>query len=155
MIEIADSTFRCENCGYFCTLPRGQKRFVLVFFAHAEAHTGHAQQEHETSHGSMSRTKWSVEGPEGATVELNGHQFGNEDDGAPMMCSMVCKEFVMGRHAHLGFCRSDDPRNCGSTDISHLTTRLNPEPSKPKDWITHKLYWMRLGFKGQFLYQHT
>ena len=47
---------------------------------------GHTQNEHETSHGSMSRTKWAVDGPDG-TIEVNGRKFGSSDDGAPMLVS--------------------------------------------------------------------
>jgi hypothetical protein len=46
---------------------------------------GHAQTEHETSHGSMSQTRWAVDGPDGEVVELNGHRFSAEDEGAPML----------------------------------------------------------------------
>ncbi|KAL4249106.1 hypothetical protein ABKN59_005757 [Abortiporus biennis] len=63
---------RCQQCGYFCTLP-----------------LGHSQQEHDTSHGSMSRTRWVVEGPEGTVIEVDGHKFGASDNGAPMLCSMI------------------------------------------------------------------
>ncbi|THH22123.1 hypothetical protein EUX98_g8249 [Antrodiella citrinella] len=63
---------RCEQCGYFCTLP-----------------LGHPQQEHETSHGSMSRTRWAVEGPEGTIVEVNGRKFASRDDGAPMLVKNI------------------------------------------------------------------
>ncbi|KAJ7583113.1 hypothetical protein C8J56DRAFT_202132 [Mycena floridula] len=122
---------RCDNCGYYCTLPRG-----------------HPQQEHETSHGSMSKTRWAVEGPEGTALELNGRRFAADDDGAPMMCNLVCQE--MGRHAHLAFCRDEQPGGCGSAEIVHINERLTPEPSKPKDWITHKLYWRRSGFRDPY-----
>lgn len=53
--------------------------------------TGHPQQEHETSHGSMSKTRWAIDGPEEATLEVNGRKFASNDDGAPMLCSLVCK----------------------------------------------------------------
>ncbi|KAJ7587977.1 hypothetical protein C8J56DRAFT_860684 [Mycena floridula] len=119
---------RCKSCGYFCTLPRG-----------------HPQEEHETSHGSMSETKWAVEGPEGTALELNGRKFGADDEGAPMMCNLVCQE--LGRHAHLDYCRKDA---CGSSEIEHIRERLTPHPNKPKDWISHKLYWSRSGFKDPY-----
>ncbi|KAK0489058.1 hypothetical protein IW261DRAFT_1602879 [Armillaria novae-zelandiae] len=65
---------RCNYCGYYCTLP-----------------LGHVQQEHETSHGSMSKTRWAVDGPAGTSLEINGHTFGSGDDGAPMMCNLASK----------------------------------------------------------------
>lgn len=49
---------------------------------------GHTQQEHETSHGSMSRTKWAVYEPDGPILEVNGRKFGTSDDGAPMLVSV-------------------------------------------------------------------
>jgi hypothetical protein len=45
--------------------------------------SGHPQQEHETSHGSMSSTKWAIE--DGSIVEVNGRKFGANDDGAPLL----------------------------------------------------------------------
>ncbi|KAK0446849.1 hypothetical protein EV421DRAFT_1707267 [Armillaria borealis] len=117
---------RCNYCGYYCTLP-----------------LGHVQQEHETNHGSMSKTRWAVDGPAGTSLEINGHKFGSEDDGAPMMCNLVCTE--MGRHAHVDYCRAAPHAapNCGSTEIQHVNGRLRPNPERPKDFITHSLFWRR------------
>ncbi|KAI9462918.1 hypothetical protein BJY52DRAFT_1221931 [Lactarius psammicola] len=39
----------------------------------ANSDSGHTQQEHDTQHGSMSRTRWAVDGPEGNCIELGGH----------------------------------------------------------------------------------
>ncbi|KAK0239015.1 hypothetical protein EDD85DRAFT_527825 [Armillaria nabsnona] len=124
---------RCDNCGYYCTLP-----------------LGHVQQEHETSHGSMSRTLWAVDGPPGTSIEINGHKFGTEDDGAPMMCNLVCQD--MGRHVHLDYCRADPQAvaTCGSAEIQHVRERLRPNPERPKDFITHSLFWRRSGFKDPY-----
>ncbi|KAF8216813.1 hypothetical protein K438DRAFT_1658303 [Mycena galopus ATCC 62051] len=122
---------RCESCGYFCTLPRG-----------------HSQQEHETSHGSMSKTQWAVDGPDGTALEINGRKFGANDDGAPMMCNLICQE--MGRHAHLVYCRADDSAACGGAEIQHIKTRITPNPAREKDWISHSLFWRRAGFKDPY-----
>lgn len=108
-----------------------------------DTETGHSQQEHETSHGSMSRTRWTVDGPSGTAMELNGHRFGTDDSGAPMMCSLICKG--MGRHAHLDYCRTDPTQQCTGPDHEHIKARLEPSPNKPKDWISHSLYWRRSG----------
>ncbi|KAM5540363.1 hypothetical protein V8D89_005821 [Ganoderma adspersum] len=118
---------RCPDCGYFCTLP-----------------LGHSQQEHDTSHGSMSKTKWAVDGGERTVLEVGGRKFGVNDDGAPMLCSMYCRS--MGRHAHIGWCRTDDPANCGGPEHEHIAAPMQPNPRKPKDWIAHGLYWRRTGF---------
>ncbi|KAH8114640.1 hypothetical protein DFH11DRAFT_1764593 [Phellopilus nigrolimitatus] len=117
---------RCGNCGYVCTLPQG-----------------HSQPEHFTSHGSMSRTRWAVDGPNGTVVELDGHKFGSSDDGAPMLCNLMCSN--MGRHAHIDYCRDSDPTACNAPDLEHIKYQIEPNPDKPKDWISHELYWRRLG----------
>ncbi|KAJ7117660.1 hypothetical protein C8R44DRAFT_791229 [Mycena epipterygia] len=122
---------RCDSCGYYCTLPRG-----------------HPQQEHETHHGSMSKTRWAVDGPDGTVLELNGRKFGSDDDGAPMMCNLVCQE--MGRHVHVDYCRADDPAACDGPEVQHITTRLTPNPARAKDWISHSLFWRRTGFKDPY-----
>ncbi|KAI0774120.1 hypothetical protein C8Q74DRAFT_810377 [Fomes fomentarius] len=122
---------RCPDCGYFCMLP-----------------LGHTQQEHDTSHGSMSKTKWTVDGPDGTVLEVNGRKFGSNDDGAPMLCSMYCRS--MGRHAHIDWCRSDDLAACSGNEYEHIKIPMQPHPVKPKDWITHSLYWKRTGFKDPY-----
>ena len=104
---------------------------------------GHSQKEHETSHGSMSRVKWSVEGPEDTALEVNGHKFATDDDGAPMMCNLYCAD--LGRHVHVDYCRSENPVSCSGAEIQHISTRVRPNPEKPKDWITHGLHWRRMG----------
>ncbi|KAI0035522.1 hypothetical protein K488DRAFT_76563 [Vararia minispora EC-137] len=116
----------CTDCGYYCILP-----------------FGHSQQEHETSHGSMSGSTWSVQGPESTSVEVNGRKFSAGDDGAPMMCNMIC--LSMGRHVHHDYCRATDGKNCENADIRHLTIRMHPNPDQPKDAITHSLHWRRKG----------
>jgi len=105
-------------------------------------HIGHSQQEHETSHGSMSKSRWAVESPD-AVLELNGRKFGSNDDGALMMCNLFCQE--MGRHVHIDYCCPNSDGNCNAQDIQHIQARINPNPEKPKDWITHELFWKRSG----------
>lgn len=122
---------RCENCSYFCTLP-----------------LGHTQQEHETSHGSMTQTRWAVDGPDGTSLELGGRKFSSGDEGAPMMCNLVCSS--MGRHIHITNCRAADGGPCYGADVQHIHERLTPDPDKPKDAITHGLYWRRMGFKDPY-----
>ncbi|KAF7370371.1 VWFA domain-containing protein [Mycena sanguinolenta] len=120
---------RCLSCGYFCTLP-----------------LGHPQQEHETSHGSMSRTSWSVDGPDDTVVELKGRKFASRDDGAPMMCNLFCQD--MGRHVHVDYCRATEEAPCDGPEIEHIHIPMAPHPEQPKDWISHSLFWRRAGFKG-------
>ena len=110
--------------------------------------TGHPQREHETRHGSMSRAKWSVEGPEDTAFEVSGHKFATDDDGAPMMCNLYCAD--LGRHVHVDYCRSENPASCSGAEIQHLSTRMRPNPEKAKDWTTHGLHWKRMGTSSSF-----
>ena len=91
----------------------------------------------------MSRTQWVLETNGSDAIEINGHKFGSSDEGAPMMCNLYCKD--MGRHAHIDFCRADDPAQCSEKDTHHISERMEPDPDKSKDWITHELYWKRSG----------
>ncbi|KAH0834248.1 hypothetical protein J3R83DRAFT_11580 [Lanmaoa asiatica] len=118
---------RCDNCSYFCTL-----------------RLGHQEQEHETSHGSMLHTHWTVDGPDDVPLEIGPHKFSTNDEGAPMMCNIVCGE--MGRHVHIDYCRADDEAGCtGNEELQHLTKKLQPDPDRAKDVLTHSLFWKRSG----------
>lgn len=122
---------RCGNCGYFCTLP-----------------LGHSQQEHETSHGSMTHTRWAVHGPDGVSLELGGRKFSSNDEGAPMMCNLVCTS--MGRHVHIDYCRAEANGPCEGDEVQHIKDKMVPDPDRPKDAVTHSLYWRRMGFKDPY-----
>jgi hypothetical protein len=37
----------------------------------------------------MSHTRWTVEGPDGTAIELDGHKFSASDEGAPMLVSQI------------------------------------------------------------------
>lgn len=100
---------------------------------------GHPQREHETGHGSMSRTKWLVEEQEGGTFKVNGHEFTTNDDGAPMMCNFYCAD--LGRHVHVDYCHSWSSVSCSREGIQHISTKAQPNPERAKDWITHDLHW--------------
>ncbi|KAI6027008.1 hypothetical protein EDC04DRAFT_2899498 [Pisolithus marmoratus] len=107
-------------------------------------------QEHETRHGSMSRTQWTIDGPDdAAALEIEGRKFSTNDEGAPMMCNLVCQ--AMGRHVHIDYCRSDKKTACiGNDEIQHITRRLRPHRDRPKDFVTHNLFWKRSGFKDPY-----
>ncbi|KAI9434837.1 hypothetical protein H4582DRAFT_1855657 [Lactarius indigo] len=116
----------CKNCNYFCTLP-----------------LGHQQREHETSHGSMTQTRWAVDGPDGTSLELGGRKYSSNDEGAPMMCNLVCSS--LGRHVHVDYCRPGEDGTCDGAEVQHIGARILPNPNKPKDWVTHGLSWRRTG----------
>lgn len=91
----------------------------------------------------MEQTTWALDGDADAVREIQGRKFSAGDSGAPMLCSMVCKE--LGRHAHIAYCRSARASDCTHREVQHIAKRMGPEPNKPKDWITHALYWARSG----------
>ncbi|EUC60520.1 cytochrome P450 family protein, putative [Rhizoctonia solani AG-3 Rhs1AP] len=116
---------RCPNCEYLCGLPYD-----------------HGQQLHETSHGSMITTQWVLQSDKDDSdpmYELQGRKFGSGDEGAPMLCNLVCA--AQGRHAHIDYCR--DPDSCSNTDCEHITERMHPGPDRQKDWISHATFWAR------------
>ncbi|KAH9056526.1 hypothetical protein EDB87DRAFT_1636600 [Lactarius vividus] len=104
---------------------------------------GHQQREHETSHGSMTQTRWAVDGPDGTSLELGGRKYSSNDEGAPMMCNLVCSS--LGRHVHVDYCRAAEDGTCDGAEVQHIGARIFPNPDKPKDWITHGLSWRRTG----------
>ncbi|KAH9056504.1 hypothetical protein EDB87DRAFT_1219618 [Lactarius vividus] len=122
---------RCGNCGYFCTLP-----------------LGHFQKEHRTNHGSMAQTRWAVDGPDGESLELGGRKFSSGDEGAPMMCNLVCSS--MGRHVHIDYCYAGANGFCDGAEVQHINSPMVPNPERHKDAVTHSLYWRRMGFKDPY-----
>ncbi|KAI9453845.1 hypothetical protein BJY52DRAFT_1225384 [Lactarius psammicola] len=138
---------RCENCNYFCTLPLGEKLTHASLKTRADAGywsvPGHQQREHETSHGSMTQTRWAVDGPDGTSLELGGRKYSSNDEGAPMMCNLVCSS--LGRHVHVDYCRAAEGGTCDGAEVQHLGARISPNPDRQKDWITHGLTWRRMG----------
>ncbi|CEL64063.1 hypothetical protein RSOLAG1IB_11047 [Rhizoctonia solani AG-1 IB] len=122
---------RCPSCQYLCTLP-----------------LEHSQQLHETSHGSMMTTQWAIQGADqDARYELNGRNFGVGDEGAPMLCHLVCS--AQGRHVHIDFCR--EAGNCREVaELKHIDECMHPDPTRPKDWISHRLKWARSGFQDPY-----
>ncbi|KAG1805444.1 uncharacterized protein BJ212DRAFT_1391820 [Suillus subaureus] len=123
---------KCEHCGYYCTLP-----------------LGHPQQEHETRHGSMSSSRWAIDGPDGTGLEVEGRRFSSNDEGAPMMCNIICQ--TLGRHVHIDYCRSQDATPCIlNPEALHISKRVLPTPDRPKDFLTHNLFWRRSGFKDPY-----
>ncbi|KIM19859.1 hypothetical protein M408DRAFT_334238 [Serendipita vermifera MAFF 305830] len=119
---------RCKHCGYYCTLP-----------------LGHVQSEHFTNHGSMAQTEWIVEGDDDTTLEVQGRKYATGDSGAPMLCSLLCE--ALGRHVHVDSCRPDEDGKCIGAELQHVQ---RPPGEESKDWITHRLFWARSGFKDPY-----
>ncbi|KAG8962040.1 hypothetical protein FRC05_005627 [Tulasnella sp. 425] len=108
---------------------------------------GHLQPEHDTAHGSMVHTAWIVEGNTDAVVEVNGRLFSAQEDGAPQLCSSLCRN--LGRHAHIDYCRNSNGQ-CQEAESEHIDVPMLPNLNRPKDWISHKVFWARTGFKDPY-----
>jgi hypothetical protein len=91
----------------------------------------------------MTKTRWVVDGPDETSLELGGRKFSSNDEGGPMMCNFVCTS--MGRHVHIDYCRAEDGGRCSDAETEHISDRMAPNPNKPKDAITHRLHWSRMG----------
>ncbi|KAK9764513.1 hypothetical protein K7432_007905 [Basidiobolus ranarum] len=121
---------KCPNCEYFCTLP-----------------IGHPQKLHETSHGNMINTRFSAVDNE---FELQSHTFNVGDSGSCFLCNMYCQE--LGPHTHIEYCEIGPSHSTIAVDKErqHVQGQLKPFPDRPKDFITHKLFWERTGFKDPY-----
>jgi Mg-chelatase subunit ChlD len=64
------------------------------------------------------------------------------------MCNVICQE--MGRHVHIDYCRENTGLCQNTPDLQHIKTPLFPNPDRPKDWVTHSLFWRRTGFKDPY-----
>ncbi|KAG9014447.1 hypothetical protein FRB93_013572 [Tulasnella sp. JGI-2019a] len=120
----------CPNCGYICQLPYE-----------------HKQENHRTAHGSMEKTSWAIEGAEDVFVEVQGRKYAARDGGGPQLCSSVCSK--LGRHTHIDYCHNT-PENCREPESEHITVPMLPEPTRAKDWVSHKAFWARSGFEDPY-----
>jgi hypothetical protein len=91
----------------------------------------------------MTQTRWAVDSADETGLELGGRRFSSNDEGGPMMCNLVCSS--MGRHVHIDYCRAEENGPCEGAEVQHIETRMVPSPHKPKDAVTHSLYWRRMG----------
>ncbi|PKK70959.1 hypothetical protein RhiirC2_443579 [Rhizophagus irregularis] len=121
---------KCQFCEYYCTLPYG-----------------HPQQIHDTKHGNMTQTEFTGEDDE---FVYAGYNLRVGDQGTFVLCNFFCKD--LGRHRHIDYCQNDE--NCElSRDMQHINVKVSPNPDKPKDFISHKLFWERTGFKDPYTVQ--
>ncbi len=77
---------------------------------------------------------------------MEGQRFSTNDEGVPMMCSLVCKS--LGRHVHIDYCRAKTPAECRvNNEVEHIMKKLQPQPDRPKlkDFLAHNLFWKRSG----------
>ena len=99
----------------------------------------------------MTQTRWAIEGPDDSGLELEGRKFSSNDEGAPMMCNLVCSS--MGRHVHIDYCRAGENTPCDGAEVQHINARMVPDPDRRKDAVTHNLYWRRMGTLGLYPYE--
>ncbi|RUS20070.1 hypothetical protein BC937DRAFT_86448, partial [Endogone sp. FLAS-F59071] len=118
---------KCPFCEYYCTLPYG-----------------HSQFKHDTTHGNMIQTIFAAVDYE---FDYEGYRFNVGDRGSAFLCSMYCKS--LGRHRHIDYCRKPDDGKC-SIGTQHITTKIEPYPDRPKDFVKHSLYWERTAFKDPY-----
>ncbi|RHZ44791.1 hypothetical protein Glove_709g38 [Diversispora epigaea] len=119
---------QCKYCEYYCTLPYG-----------------HTQPLHETSHGNMIQTVFTSD--DDKTFEYGGHKLKSGDHGTFIMCNLHCKD--AGRHRHIDYCQNGS--NCkNEKNLQHIQGKVHPDPDKPKDYISHRLFWERSGFKEPY-----
>ncbi|PKC68807.1 hypothetical protein RhiirA1_456805 [Rhizophagus irregularis] len=120
---------KCQFCEYFCTLPYGHKQI------------------HDTRHGNMTQTEFTGESNE---FEYAGHKLRVGDQGVFVLCNLHCKD--LGRHRHIDYCQNAENCKLGNQgqDIQHINEKVQPNPDNPKDFISHKLFWERTGFKDPY-----
>ncbi|CAG8529874.1 17251_t:CDS:10, partial [Acaulospora morrowiae] len=121
---------KCQFCEYYCTLPYR-----------------HPQPLHETKHGNMIQTEFTSEVDE---FVYAGHKLQIGDCGTFVLCSLYCKDKEMRRHRHIDYCKDEETckLNANHPDILHINAPVNPNPDRAKDYISHRLFWKRTGFKG-------
>jgi hypothetical protein len=90
----------------------------------------------------MDNTVWAIEGTTGAFVEIQGRRFTRQDSGAPHLCHMVCAQ--QGRHVHIDYCADKNDIHEGNEAL-HIDVPMLPNPGRAKDWISHALFWKRIG----------
>ncbi|GBB95541.1 hypothetical protein RclHR1_02560001, partial [Rhizophagus clarus] len=124
----------CQFCEYYCTLPYGHVQI------------------HDTRHGNMTQTEFTITG-ESNEFEYAGHKLRVGDQGVFVLCNLHCKD--LGRHRHIDYCQNAENCKLGNQgqDIQHINEKVHPNPDKPKDFISHKLFWERTGFKDPYSVQ--
>ncbi|GBB83175.1 hypothetical protein RclHR1_00010057 [Rhizophagus clarus] len=121
---------KCQFCEYYCTSPYG-----------------HAQ-DHDTKHGNMTQTEFTGEDNE---FEYAGYKLRAGDQGIFVLCNLFCKD--LGRHRHIDYCHNEENCKFENQNIQHIHEKVSPNPDKPKDFVSHKLYWERTGFKDPYTAQ--
>ena len=146
---VTSRPIKCENCNLLhATSAWYVAGTVLPFCRVLTTCHGHPQQEHETSRrGPKSRTRWTIDGPDDASMEIEWRKFStNDSEGTPMMCNLVWS--VMRRHVHIDYCRARQralvTRSCITSQRGYSLIPVD----QLKDFLTHSLFWKRSGKRG-------
>ncbi|CAG8473346.1 38766_t:CDS:10 [Gigaspora margarita] len=137
---------KCPNCAYYCTLP----------YDHGKKHNT----EHSTVHGNMLLTTFTCEDDE---FEFEGHQLNVGDRGDFVLCHKVCTNLynvnnyeIMRKYwSSPSYRLFKDPAVCpggGKKEglLEHINANIGPNPSKKKDYISHRVFWERTKFQDPY-----
>ncbi|CAG8468542.1 16128_t:CDS:10 [Funneliformis caledonium] len=141
---------KCQFCEYYVCIAKKNPLFVynnmlIQYLNLCTLPYGHTQI-HSTSHGNMIQPEFTSVDNE---FEYAGHKLRVGDRGTFVLCNLFCKD--LGRHRHIDYCQSPDI--CQGQDIQHNNEQVQHNPSKPKDYISHKLFCERTGFKDPYSVQ--
>ncbi|RIB16915.1 hypothetical protein C2G38_2188736 [Gigaspora rosea] len=126
---------KCPYCAYYCTMPYGHEKMN--------------NSEHSTAHGNMYLTTFTCEDDD---FEFEGHRLNVGDRGDFVLCNKLCEN--VGRHRHIDYCKDPDTCELGGAKkeglLEHITAKIGPYPTRKKDYISHRVFWERSGFKDPY-----
>ncbi|CAG8734386.1 10502_t:CDS:2, partial [Acaulospora morrowiae] len=85
--------------------------------------------------------------------EYKGDKLQIGDHETLVLCNLYCKG--TGRHRHIDYCRNEETckLNTNHPNIQHISAPVYPNPHQAKDFISHRLFWERTGFKARLASQ--
>jgi hypothetical protein len=91
----------------------------------------------------MKHTTWIIEKDKEAIIE--GRRYTTGDEGSAVLCNFVCSK--IGRHVHVDRCRAPPGECGGEEEIEHIVEAAGRRGREVSDcdWVTHRLYWDRIG----------
>ncbi|CAG8584575.1 25121_t:CDS:10, partial [Gigaspora margarita] len=142
---------KCPYCAYYCTKPYG-----------------HEKVDNTTTHGNMYLTTFTCEDDDfefegNMNVHINisnkgqannnsGHRLTIGDRGDFVLCHKLCEN--ARHHRHIDYCKTPDVCKPGGAksegSFEHIPAILSPNPSREKDYVSHRIFWERTGFKDPY-----
>ncbi|CAG8691510.1 11749_t:CDS:10, partial [Racocetra persica] len=101
-----------------------------------------------TIHGNMNLTTFTCEDDD---FEFEGHRLNVGDRGDFVLCNKLCEG--VGRHRHIDYCKDPTCELGGAKKeglLEHITAKIGPFPNKKKDYVSHRVFWERTGFKDPY-----